>query len=1128
MLGQHIFVRCRNEQNNAGTWTAAMTENIVDKDIVRNFIEPRCNMDEAFAQRALMQNDNNVLRIYHVADNVTVVTRTYWVTDRITEAMGRKGAYSISYILTDDEKIRFSGDFSGAFDPSCFESYDALVERIQQNRITINDDFSLFSRGESRFDPSVFRTVGFTKETFVQFMNGLYAALEGGKQLAVILPAPIRRAWEEQGDKTAEKLAYHVMCLLPDFTRMNLGVAAHWSCQIRDKMVSDMHLVFIHPEKEEDAAFLKREGAMLLDLDGGKYTNQIPTIATDYFAFLWDSLEKKEEIEAFWADTKSKYRKLLRGKPNSARAMECAYLMRLVTDADFRNAELVRRTFLLAASEFAGAGTRVAAAEEFLNDAILVMGLEKKPLEPEMETALRLLLVEDPDQTKHQLQEYGLLLRACEQGTAEEETVEGLCDELAKEERNASSYFLAYVSEKKDFPLEKLTLQMVQFVSGLFMRLAVRHSGSSLFRAVFDLMQQWQEGLFAAENVELLKPFMNAYIGYMGSKGDSTEIRAAAYKFLFAFEHKGDTQLREECGKALFREEKKLYKAENETMDGPARIRLYAHSFFDVIPEITKMKKETAVLCYQRLFRLAYKGDPEIVDSALAIYRDALSSAEEGDLLDRIIPVLLQCEEDALEQIAGESIWTPEQVGRVLLMFELMNISGLPRYAPSSKRVGELMKWYNKNVYNTYLVTTYYLRQMQLGDRQVIFKGMQEHGMLENLFLHVLYACDDKELSSAIENYLGKTHADKVTLMLESPLLASSRYEAATVQEVFEGWYAASLKKEMSMLLSSADSARTFQVQNERILQEYRILQIAPDTEAGLKEIAKRILDQTAMDIFSSARAGNAVTLPPEAIREIVRVIGDSSTEEGPKSEDLFRLIEQFDTTIASNDQKKLDEVCYNAYATANKPILRDRLQYYIQKENREDMIRMYWMYYLFLDMQEGIGGPQFRVDQFLHEIGGDGQPDAAQGIVLMNMANSLHWRSSRFEGPYNMAVVNMLAPKIRANPQAFSNEEFLSSWEKVHTLEYFKNTGVRPLLRKMNQNLSLQFDVPMFLMCLISAILTSALACLALWLLVALGRVDMIVTLSVGIFVFIILAVLDFCLLPKRNRRKSGKNRRF
>ena len=52
MIGQHIYVRSKNAQNVAGTWTAAMTQNIVDNNIVKNIIEPRCNIDEKFANSA--------------------------------------------------------------------------------------------------------------------------------------------------------------------------------------------------------------------------------------------------------------------------------------------------------------------------------------------------------------------------------------------------------------------------------------------------------------------------------------------------------------------------------------------------------------------------------------------------------------------------------------------------------------------------------------------------------------------------------------------------------------------------------------------------------------------------------------------------------------------------------------------------------------------------------------------------------------------------------------------------------------------------------------------------------------------------------------------------------------------
>ena len=171
MVGKHIFVRCRNEQNNAGTWTAAVTENIVDKDIIRNYIEPRCNMDETFAQNTLMScPTNNVLRIYYVNGTTLVITRTYWVTDRITETQGRKGAYSVSYILTGEDVAKFCADYSGAFDTSCFENYDALVARTADNpynRITIGEKENIFSHKQLESDASILKACGFTKTSFI-------------------------------------------------------------------------------------------------------------------------------------------------------------------------------------------------------------------------------------------------------------------------------------------------------------------------------------------------------------------------------------------------------------------------------------------------------------------------------------------------------------------------------------------------------------------------------------------------------------------------------------------------------------------------------------------------------------------------------------------------------------------------------------------------------------------------------------------------------------------------------------------------------------------------------------------------------------------------------------------------
>lgn len=362
MVGKHIFVRCRNEQNNAGTWTAAITENIVDKDTVRNFIEPRCNMDETFAQNSLMScPSNNVLRIYYANNNTLVITRTYWVTDRITETKGRKGAYSVSYILTGEDIARFCTDYSGAFDVSCFESYDNLVERIADNpnnRITLGEKEEIFSHGKIENKPSVWEDCGFCENSFVAFMNGLYDAVENNKHLAVILPRAIRAAWIEKGDNSAENLIHYLLSLVPDFMRINIGAASHWNCQISDKMVGEMPLIFVYPQNEDDITYLKKDGANILDLDKGLYTSNIPNTAPNYFSFIWKNRNDISSCENFWSYCKTNYKKLLRGKPTSANAMECIYLMCSAMSENYSDATKCKKALLLSAKEFAGCGKK--------------------------------------------------------------------------------------------------------------------------------------------------------------------------------------------------------------------------------------------------------------------------------------------------------------------------------------------------------------------------------------------------------------------------------------------------------------------------------------------------------------------------------------------------------------------------------------------------------------------------------------------------------------------------------------------------------------------------------------------------------------------------------------------------
>ena len=1118
MVGQHIFVRCRNEQNNAGTWTAAITENLVDKEIVRNLIEPRGNMDEAFAQRTLLAcPDNSVLRMYHIGDNIMVVSRTYWVTDRITETMGRKGAYSISYILTDEDVVRFSNDFGGAFDDACFERYDALVERTKQGRITINPQYNLFAHRDGGYDPAVFSDAGLTKESFVQLMNGLYAALENRQQLAVLLPAALRRAWETDGDRSAEKLAYHILCLLPDFTRAQVGIASHWSCQVKDKMVSDMQLVFVHPEKEEDLAYLKREGVMLLDLDGGKHTSGIPASATAYFSFLWDSLRTKESIEAFWAETRAKYRKLLRGKPCSARAMESVYLMSLVTEENFSDAERLRRAFLLAAVEFAGAGTRVPAAEEFLQRAIRTLRLTRAKPDAALTAALCTMMRRDGEQTKHQAQEYEALLHACACGAATDETVEALCDEVNKTGRDAGTYYLGYLKDKRDTPAEKLTLQMAQFVCGLFVRLFTRPAGDELLCAVVDVMRQWAENALARTDAAapaLQQQFADAYAAYLSNKGANAETRRMAYDFLFAYEQKAEPQQREKCAAALFREEKRLYKS--MAGDGAAALRLFAASFFGALPPITQMKKDTAVTCYQRLFRLAYTGDGEVFGAALSVYRAAIAAAGEGDLAARIVPVLLHCEEETLAQIEGAAeIWTPLRVGKVLLMFEMVNVSDLSQYAPGDERVRTLMKWYSAEDSNTYVASLFYLRKMQFGERQVIYKNMQAHGLLQNMFLYVLFVEKNEDIRAEIEKNLDIDHFRVLELMMKPGFLDRVDYDDTGAADSFAGWYEAALKQALA-----AAAGENFGALCDRIVREYRALRGMPAHPNGFRDIAKEILDGEAYTVLDGATDAGIVALAPEVIREIVMSIEASAGAE-PRSARTFRLVARLDEIVSAWKFQEVDAACATVHAGEDREISCRRLQYYIQHAANEERAQVLWLYaYLLHDSNV------FRVGDYLKSAGLASRSELDTGVFLAELLNQLSFIRSPFEPVVGTAVMRYLCERISQNPQAYADDAFLSRM-RFHGKEYYRASGIDPLLRRIKSDKDFRFDARMFLLCLLGTVAVLCLVVPIAWLLIVLGRINAAIMLSAGIFILMILVALIFFFLPQGGSEKRRESDR-
>jgi len=1117
MIGQHIFVRCKNEQGNAGTWTAAVTDRIVEKDSIKNFLEPRSNMDESFAHRTLLKN-NSVLRLYHLADGSAVVTRTYWVTDRLTD--GRKGAYSCSYILTGEDAVRFNSDFSGAFTSSTFEDYDALVDRVKTGLVSINNDFNIFSHSESKFDPSVLKSAGFSKESFVQLMNGIYSALENKRQFAVVLPDEVRRAWEENGDNTVEKLAEQIMYLLPDFTRVSLGIVSHWSCQIKDKMIGDMHLVFVHPKSEEDVVLLKHDDTMILDLSFGKYTNAIPSIADDYFAFLWDNISDYEAIEAFWSQIKSKYKKLLRARSNSANSMQCLYSMECVINSSFASYDSTLNAFLLAAVEFSGAGKKVPAAEEFLHLAFEKLELGKSAVDSKVEDAVRTLVKADLEPTSHQTRAYETLFKACFDGTANKATVVSLCDEVTKEARNCEFFYNSYLSEIKSYQLEQMSVQLAEFLTGVFLRLTSVASNRSLLISTVAVMNDWIDKIIASDNSSLRGVFYDAFVEYLNGKSFNLELRRMAYDYIFKFEQTTEGQLREECTKMLFKEEKRIYKISNPTTQLEV-MRLYANSFVDNISNILKMKKEVAYACYQRLYRLAFKGEPEIVNLALNTYKNVVKTCCDLAVSDKILPVLLTCQEEALLQIDGQTaMWDPVLVQNVLLRYELVNIEMFGEYSPSLQRISKLLKWYTKEDMNVYPVCWFYLNKTQFGDRQVIYSEFVSGELIENMFLHVLVMSDSGDLCKEIEEVLGYSHHNKFKLIATSKLLMSDLYQADSVWHSFEKWYDGSLFHEIQTLKASNTS--TPEVVSKRFLQEYKTLEGIPEDGRHLKSCCKSILDRYANEYFSDCSVDTICDLPSDIIRSITSVITSPDFKEKNENTRNYKIISGFDAKCKDCTSLELHKIIISAYENEDdKQLIKKRVDFIIKNETESNNLRLLW---LFSHWLKGNNPKDFPVEDYISSLGYGASSELEAGIMLVQMLNALASVKSPFESILGYSAMRYLNVKAMANPQLYTNQSFLKLCYNIRGRDYFKASGIARILNKISKNDNLRFNFSMFLKCLIGSVIVFCITALLGFVFALMSSTSTILTVSVGALLFIIIAVVDVLLLLKRNPKEQNR----
>lgn len=958
MQGQHIFARCWNEQGNAGTWTATVTENIVSKDAIRNIIEPRCNIDESLAQKALVKrSDNSVLRVYHLQDKTVVVSRTFWEADRITDSSsrGRMGAYTFSHILSGEDSLQFCRDYAGAFDGSCFETYGSLVDRTgaaQKKPITIDADYSLFKHGEVAAKANLFEEIGLTKRSFIQLMSGIYFAIENKKQFAVILPKAIRDAWEDYGDNRMELAIYSLMGLLPDFTRENFNFAAHWNENLTNQMVNEMHLIFVHADGKEVPMRLQREGFFALDIDSGTLFGEVPMIANDYFAFLWENRANLQIIEEFWSYAKSGFAKLLRIVPNSAAAIQCIYLMKKTIDSGYKDGEVGVRAFHLASELFAGAGKRIPAAEQFIHDALMRLDIGVDTLDAEIEKSLRKIVQRDKEPNAHQEQEYDILLSACAKGKVFPETVDILCDELLKEGRGAEAYYARFLSVHENDSILNSAQSMILLVTGIFRRLfctsGYANRSSEIQQSTFSIMRKWLQEL-ASEDHPALGLLLDCVSAYLDAGGNDALMVADGYEFLFKAEIHAPEEISKRCSGTIFKEEKRIYHGKSPLNNGGKALHAFFEAFSSCFQKCDRKSRWIAEDFYNRLYRLLFLDDTFVSDGAKKLYREKV---EKSLSLPLQLSAFQGSELSVLEDVKNApAIWSAKKVACDVIDLEKINLSH-KGYQLDKERVASLAPLFDCRRLECLEVVLSYLRRLASDERYQLYNQIKKNGQINSLFYYAFFSDEFAAYLKEITSFAALSFDEATDVLLGGKVRGVSLEKAENIQK-FTNWYM--LEADGKLRTVQHDDQTVFLSKYLGVAKEYKaLIQRKAASNEGVVNAVCSELDGRVRSQMKEMPLSALSGLEQTELRYLSRTLADGTDTDKKEAIRVLLEIDRYESRGAGLNPDafaSLYDTCSKTMYTDYSQAAIERLKYRYEQHGKKNIwTEVYWVFVVLME----------------------------------------------------------------------------------------------------------------------------------------------------------------------------------
>jgi len=297
MTGHHIYARSwfelGSKSQNPGTFTVEMTNGVFGvqtDEVVYNKLNPMCaSVPESLAP---LNTGESTLRLFHPLPDTTVVTRNWFVADKIT---GRGPVpYAFSLVFRGGVNETFLKNPGSAFQPGAMEPYESFCERVTPDApVVLSKKYDPVK--EDYMTPFAFSkdewagVFGFDKELFTIYFSSLCKAICGKQNAKIGLILP--------GGKDSELLMLATLSLLPMFMKRKFGAMSNWKGHMdgnASKAITGIQLVCCF-----DARPTSDTRIPVVDLTGAGAHENLELIEKMHAGWVWDNIDNADALSDF-------------------------------------------------------------------------------------------------------------------------------------------------------------------------------------------------------------------------------------------------------------------------------------------------------------------------------------------------------------------------------------------------------------------------------------------------------------------------------------------------------------------------------------------------------------------------------------------------------------------------------------------------------------------------------------------------------------------------------------------------------------------------------------------------------------------------------------------------------------